>query len=105
MIVAMLLTPESVHRDKCGVGRWGWISKRQSNVIPCREHIGNGLLHNVENGCVENSKISPLESPDGIRPSLDWTVDQATIHPWSDLVQLHPGVVGMVPGSKVITVT
>ena len=46
-----------------------------------------------------------VESPDGIRPSLDWTVDQATIHPGGDLVQLHPGVVGMVTGSKVVTVT
>ena len=59
----------------------------------------DGLIINVVNG-----KITPLKGPDGISPSLDGTVDQATIHPGSDLIQLHPGVVGMVTGSKVVAV-
>ena len=100
----MLLTPESVDSDKCGVGRWGWISKRQSNVVPCGKHIGNWQIHDIHRS-VENIEISLVESPDSISPSLDGTIDKATIHPWGDLVQLHPGVVGMVTGSKVIAVT
>jgi hypothetical protein len=103
--IIMLLTPESVNRDECGVGRWGRISKRQSNVIPRREHFGNGNFHDVVfHSSVDNIEISLVELPDGIRPSLDRTIDQATIHPWSNLVQLHPGVVGMVPSSKVVAI-
>ena len=100
----MLLTPESVDRDKCGVGRWGRISKRQSDVVPCGKHIRDGQTHDIHRS-VENVEISLVESPDSIRPSLDGTVDKATVHPRGDFVQLHPGVVGMVTSSKVVAVT
>ena len=51
------------------------------------------------------SKQTIFKFPYGIGPSFDWAVDQTTIHPGSDLIQLHPGVVGMVSGSKVVAVS
>ena len=102
----MLLTPESVDRDKGSIGRWGRISKRQSNVIPSRKHFGNGCGHDIlSSAFILNSEVTSSKRPDSISPSLDGTIDQATIQPGGDLVQLHPGVVGMVTGSKVIAIT
>ena len=55
----MLLTPESVDRDKGSIGRWRRISKRQSNIVPPGKHFSYGCVHDIHGSAlILNSEVS-----------------------------------------------
>ena len=100
------LTPETVDRKKRCVGwRW-WVSKREADVIARGNKVPDVFYVVI---CCPSfntlgSQLSILKRSDGVRPSLEGTVNKTPVHPWGDLIQLHPWVVGVVASAEVVAI-
>ena len=97
-LVASFLTPESVDWVEGSIGWWRRVGQGQSDAVSDWELLGDRCV------LINGRELSVVKVPDGIGPGLEGTIDEPSVHPGGDLVQLHPRVVGGVASTEVVAV-